>query len=507
MSNVLLEMRGIRKSFGMTHVLHGIDLIIEEGKVYALAGENGAGKSTLCNILSGAYSPSEGVIIYKGREFKSLSIEMAKKELGIRMVHQELQILPMMTIAENVFIGDEISNKGFVNKKEMNNRTKHLLEEIGLNIEPTVLMQDIDIAGRQLVEILRAINGNAKLILLDEPTSSLSQSETSLLFDIIKKLKGQGISFVFVSHRLEELLEIGDTIMVMKDGNKVIELNAKETDEDEIVKNMVGRSFSDYYNREQKYKGKEILRLEHVTSLKNEKRNNAYNPTDISFSLKEGEVLGIAGLVGAGRTELIRTLFGDLKMASGKIFVNGQEVKINNSSDALQYGMAWITEDRKQGGLILEDTVEANTSLVVLKKLVNKLLINDKKVREIANEYIQVLRIKTEGPEQIVSNLSGGNQQKVVLAKWLVANPQILVMDEPTRGVDVGAKTEIYKLINQLTESGMAVILISSELHEVMGMADRMIVMYEGKITGELSREEYTEETIMQYATGRTKSE
>lgn len=354
-----------------------------------------------------------------------------------------------------------------------------------------------------MVEIARGINGNAKLIILDEPTSSLSQAENEKLFAIIRKLKAKGISFLFISHRLEEILEISDRVIVLKDGKKVAELDAKSTNPDEIIKNMVGRNYDDYYNRQRTFEGEEILRLEHITS-EPVTQGSAYTPTDISFSLHEGEVLGIAGLVGAGRTELIRTIFGDMKKLEGSIFIHGKEAVIHDSADALKLGMAWVTEDRKTQGVILRDTISMNMSLVVLRSMAKSFLIDDRKVRNLAQEYIEMLHIKTTGPDQRVMNLSGGNQQKVVLGKWLAAKPRILVLDEPTRGIDVGAKAEIYKLINQLTAEGIAVLMISSELPEVMGMSDRILVMYEGRITGELTREEYTEELVMQYATGRS---
>ncbi len=502
--DALLKIKNIGKFYGPVSVLEGVDWEIEPGKIYALAGENGAGKSTLCNIISGAILPSHGKLNYDGNDYDSFDIKTAKEEVGIRMVHQELQVLPLMTIMENVFIGNEITHFGFVDKKTMNQKASQMLESVGLSLDPTTKVKDVEIAGRQLIEIARGINGHAKLVILDEPTSSLSSTEVNTLFQIMRRLKDQGISFIFISHRLEEALEIADTIIILKDGKKVAELAASETNQEEIIKYMVGRNYDDYYNRVRTFKGEEVLRVENLTT-EAPRQHSAYMPQNVSFSLEQGEVLGIAGLVGAGRTELIRTIFGDMKAVQSRILLDGKEVKIRNSNDALKLGLAWVTEDRKQQGLILTASIKDNVSLVVLKNFVKSMLIRDDKIRDLANEYIGTLQIRTTGPEQVTGNLSGGNQQKVVLGKWLAANPRILVLDEPTRGIDVGAKAEIYKLINQLTSEGIAVILISSELPEIIGMSDRMLVMYEGRITGELKREEFTEELVMQYAIGRSK--
>ena len=503
--NTILELKNISKSFGPVKVLEGIDMTIEPGKVYVLAGENGAGKSTLCNIISGSLEPSGGSIIFGGKEHSRLTIDEAKNEIGVRMVHQELQVIPMMTIMENVFIGNEIQKHGIVDKKEMNRQTSELLKRVRLNLPPDTLLKDIEISGRQMVEIARAINGKANLIILDEPTSSLSQAENESLFEIIRNLKATGISFIFISHRLEEAFAIGDEILVLKDGKKVVTLDAKKTNADEIIRYMVGRTYDDYYNRVRSCHGAEVLRVENICATK-EAHSNAYAPRNVSFHVEAGEVLGISGLVGAGRTELIRAIFGDMKRDAGDVLIDGKKVQIHDSADALKYGMAWVTEDRKAQGVILSANLADNISLVVLRSLAGRLFINDKKVAELADSYIDKLRIKAFDREQLVGELSGGNQQKVVLAKWLASKPRILVLDEPTRGIDVGAKAEIYKLINQLTAEGIAVIMISSELPEVMGMSDRIIVMYEGRITGELTRDAFNEETIMKFATGRSVS-
>lgn len=503
--HTLLELCGIGKSFSGVSVLKGVDLQIEPGKVYSLAGENGAGKSTLCNLITGALEPSCGFFRTKNGEFTCLTVEQAKN-MGIRMVHQELQVLPDMSIAENIFVGDEIQKKGWIQKQEMYTRTRELLELVGLDLNPSTPLRLIDIAARQLIEIARASKGEARLIILDEPTSSLSDKEVGRLFDIIKKYKANGTAFLFISHRIEELMEISDEIVILKDGGLVARLDPRAATEEEIVAKMVGRNYTDYYNRKREFFGCEVLRVENLSGVHTKSFSNAYTPQNISFSLSEGEVLGIAGLVGAGRTELVRLLFGqDLKTDDSRIYLYGEKTELRHTKDALDKGMVWVTEDRKKEGIILDFSIQSNIVIPILKKLQTRFFMNAKKEKQVAKEYMELLHIKATGRGQKLKYLSGGNQQKVVMAKWLATKPRIMVLDEPTRGIDVGAKAEIYKLINRLTSEGIAVILISSELPEVMGMSDRILVMYEGELVGELSREEFSEEGIMMYATGRRK--
>ena len=502
MAEYRLEMKGICKSFPGVKALDGINLRVRPGTVHALMGENGAGKSTLMKCLFGIYKMDEGEIYLDGEKMTILNPDDALHK-GLAMVHQELQILPLMNVEENIFIGEESSRRGFVNKKEMRKRSLELLEMVGLNAQPETKVAEIEIAGRQLLEIARAINHNARIIILDEPTSSLSQAEIRKFFTIIKKLKEQGVSFIFISHRLEEVFELADKIIVLKDGEKVAELNTEETNEKEVIRLMVGREYSDFYQRERKCHGDVCLELKDISGVKEGMLNNAYIPQHVSLKVEEGEVLGIAGLVGAGRTELVRMIFGEMPIGSGEIFVQGEKVQIKSSRDAIKLGMAWVTEDRKQEGLILEDTLVRNLSLPTVHKHRKAGIIDDNFLTKMSEKYIQKLKVKTTGGLQKAKNLSGGNQQKIVLGKWLSTNPKILILDEPTRGIDVGAKAEIYKLINELTAQGMAIVLISSELPEVMGMSDRLLIMYEGRVTGQLLKEEYTEERVMEYATGR----
>ena len=505
MRETIIELKNISKSFGDVRVIEGIDFKIETGKVYALAGENGAGKSTLCNIISGSLAPSGGSLYYQGKEYKEFSITQAK-QIGIKMVHQELQVLPLMSIYENIFLGEETRKMGFVDKKSMKDRTRELLKMVGLSVSPETRVEELEIAGRQLVEIARALNHNARLIILDEPTSSLTSNEIEGFFNVVRNLRKQGVAFIFITHRMEEIFELADEILVLKDGQKVAQSEASEMTESRLIELMVGRSYSDYYKRKRTFFGKEVLRVEHLSSKKTGVYRNAYMPHDISFSLSEGEVLGISGLVGAGRTELVRTIFGELETGSGVVYVNDKKVHIKNSKQAIALGMAWITENRKEEGLILDASIETNIALTTLNRFLKGPFINDRYHIQDAEKYIDMLKVKTTGRNQIVKRLSGGNQQKIVVGKWLSTNPKILIMDEPTRGIDVGAKVQIYELINRLTAEGMAILLISSELPEVMGMSDRILVMYEGRITGEVKREEFSETAIMEYATGRNRT-
>ncbi|GFI02931.1 xylose import ATP-binding protein XylG [Lachnospiraceae bacterium] len=502
MKQVILEVKKISKSFSRIAVLQDISMCIEKGSVVTLVGENGAGKSTLCKIIAGIYEPDEGKIVLEEREYSKISVEEAKKA-GIRMVHQELLVLPKMTIMENIFVGDEVKKGVVLDKREMESRTRKLLEMVGLEFAPDTKVAKLDIAARQLIEIARALNGNAKVIILDEPTSSLSDSEIDKLFSIINRLKMQGVSFLFISHRMKEILEISDEVVVLRDGALVKVLKGSQTSETEIVKLMVGRDYDNYYHRERSCFGGEALRVEEMTGIDKGGIRSAYTPENVSFTLHEGEVLGLAGLVGAGRTELVRLLFGEDVCKHGKIYVKGKRADIKNCKAAMGLGMAWLTEDRKNEGLILKFPVVDNMVLPNLKRITRHGLVQKKKALDVYETFVRMLKIKVTEPEQKVMYLSGGNQQKVILAKWLAGEPDILVLDEPTRGIDVGAKAEIYKLINELTAKGIAILLISSELPEIMGMSDRILVMYEGKISAEIQREEFSEERIMAAAVGR----
>lgn len=503
MDKVILKLQGIGKSFASVRVLSDISMEIKEGHVVTLMGENGAGKSTLCKIIAGNYHADSGTMEIDGQAFNDISIDKAR-EMGIRMVHQELLVLPKMTIMENIFVGNETSSHGFLDSREMREQTKALLDMVGLDFAPETRVSSLDIAARQLVEIARALRGNAKIIILDEPTSSLSDTEIRKLFDIVNNLKRQGVTFIFISHRMQEILEISDEVFVLKDGELVAELLADQTSEDEIVRLMVGRNYDDYYHRKRTCFGEEVLRVEHMSGIDSGGIRSAYTPEDISFSLHQGEILGLSGLVGAGRTELVRLIFGeDPQKKGGKLMVFGKEAHIRNSKEAMDLGMVWLTEDRKNEGLILKFSIRHNIALPNLKALCRHGLIRKGREKDMCQRFMKALNVKATGPDQNTMFLSGGNQQKVILAKWLAREPKIIIMDEPTRGIDVGAKAEIYKLMNELTAKGTAILLISSELPEIMGMSDRILVMHEGKVTGRIDREEFSEERIMVAAVGR----
>ena len=505
MENAVLQMEHISKSFATVAVLKDINLSIQRGHVVTLVGENGAGKSTLCKIIAGNLMPDTGTLTIDGRTYESLDIDQAKR-LGIRMVHQELLVLPKMTIQENLFIGSELSAGLFLDKAQMDRRARELLELVGLSVDPETKVSEIDIAAKQLVEIARALSADAGIIILDEPTSSLSDKEIDKLFAVVNRLKERGVTFIFVSHRMKEVLRISDEIFVLKDGELVTELDAREATEELIVKHMVGRNYDDYYHRKRTFFGAEAMRLENVGGVEDKESRGAYTPRGVSLSLYEGEVLGIAGLVGAGRTELIRLIFGEDEKAPGsRVFIFGKEARIRSSKDAMRQGLAWVTEDRKSEGLILKFPISDNIALPNLGRLTPKLFVDRKKERELCETFIKSLSIRTTGTGQRAMYLSGGNQQKVVLAKWLATQPKILILDEPTRGIDVAAKAEGYKLINELSAQGIAILLISSETPEIMGMSDRILVMHEGTITGEFAREEFSEEGIIAAAIGRKK--
>lgn len=499
----IIKLKDINKSFSGVPVLSDIDITFEKGKIYGLVGENGAGKTTLSRIILGELSPDSGTIFLDGKNKESLSIKETR-QAGIRMVHQELKIIPQLSITENVFIGDEILKGPFVDMRAMNAKTQELLDRVGLNLNPRTKVGILNIASRQLVEICHAINTEVRFLILDEPTSSLSKQEIEKLFNIMRDLRDQGITIIFITHRLQEIIRITQEVVVMKDGCITTVMSVKEATEEKIVKEMVGRNYEDYYNRVRNVHGDEVLRVENFTGIPSKKAKTAFNPISVSFKLHEGEVLGLAGLVGAGRTELVKMIYGEYEREkNGRIFINNQEASINNPSDALNYSMAWITEDRKKDGLILKFSIKDNIAIQNISQLMHGMFVDNNKECNLADEFISKLNIKTIGRSQKTVYLSGGNQQKVLLAKWLASNPTIIIMDEPTKGVDVGAKAEIYKIINDLTSSGIGILLISSEMPELIGMSDRIIVISEGKITGEFLREEFDEEAIMSCVSGK----
>jgi inositol transport system ATP-binding protein len=494
----ILEMEGISKEFPGVKALSNVNFKVKKGSVHALMGENGAGKSTLMKILGGIYRQDAGSIKLNGQkvEFMNPSDSLNK---GISMIHQELSPIYYMTVAENIYLGREPMIASFwVDEKKLNRNAKKLLESLELNIEPTARMKDLSIAQMQLVEIAKAISYNSDIIIMDEPTSAITEREVGHLFSIIRSLTSKGIAIIYISHKLDEIFEIADEVTVLRDGQYVDTKYVKDTTRQELVSMMVGRELTQLFPKKKVDIGEKILEVKNL-SYKKKFRN-------ISFEVKRGEILGIAGLMGAGRSEVMECIFGLVKPDEGEVLINGKKVDIKSPEDAKKNGLAFITEDRKLTGLFLPHSVKDNMIAASIDNYTNGIFINDRKINDTCERQKELLRVKTPSLDQKVRNLSGGNQQKVLIAKWLLTDAEILILDEPTRGVDVGAKSEIHSLMGELAESGKAIIMISSELPEILGMSDRIIVMHEGNITGELSREEADQDTIMKYATGLVKA-
>lgn len=498
MSDVLLEMRDITKRFPGVLALDKVKLEVRYGEVHCLVGENGAGKSTLMKILAGAVPMDSGQIFLEGQPIQITSPYHAQ-QLGISMIYQEFNLIPYLSVAENIFLGREprIPKTPFIDWKRMYAEAQEVLERVGLKLDVRLPVAELSIAQQQMVEIAKALSIQAKIIVMDEPSATLTDHELKTLFELIRTLKRQNMGIIYISHRLEELYEIGNRVTVMRDGQYVGTHDVCDVTREDVIKMMVGRELTEEYPKVVLPRGKERLRVERLT------RKGAFY--DISFSVHAGEIVGLTGLVGAGRTEVARAIFGADPIDSGKIFVDGQEVKIRSPQEAIKNGIGLLTEDRKNQGLVLGMTIRENTTLANLKEITKGIFLNLSKERQVAENYVHDLQIRTPSIEQIAQNLSGGNQQKVVLAKWLFTQSRILIFDEPTRGIDVGAKSEIFKLMNHLLEQGVAILMISSELPEVLGMCDRILVMHEGHLVGELSREEATQEKIMQFATGYKK--
>jgi ABC-type sugar transport system ATPase subunit len=485
-----LEMKGITKQFPGVLALDDIDFSVDLGKVIALVGENGAGKSTLMKILSGILDKNKGEIFIQGKKV-NIDGPLSAKKLGISVIYQEIMDIPNMNIAENIFVGREIKSGLLADKKEMHRQAKELISRVELDVDTNTRVADLSIAQRQMLEVAKALSMNAKIIIMDEPTSSLTNTESEVLFEIINKLREDNVAIIYISHRMNEITRLADEVAVLRDGLMVGKLSKEEIDEQRIISMMVGREINDIFAKEEA----------EITDIALEVKNlNTDFLKDINFNVRKGEILGFAGLVGAGRSEVMRAIFGIDNKDSGEIYINGKKVEIRSTVDALKHGMGLVPENRKEEGLVLGMSVRGNVSLAELKKISKYDFINKKKEEELAEKYINELKVRTPSQEQLVQNLSGGNQQKVVISKWMATNPDILILDEPTRGVDVGAKKEIHMLMSQLAKKGVAVIMISSELPEILGMSDRIIVMHEGRIKGELNRENASQESIMKLA-------
>ena len=488
-------MEKITKTFPGMKALDGVRFSLARGEVCALIGENGAGKSTLMKILAGEYQPDGGSILLEGREVRIDTPSHANR-LGISMIHQELALIPELTIGQNIFLGCEPPSKipFKIDWKRLYQDADRLLKRLNLPVAPQTLVADLSISQQQLVEVAKALSLRANIIVMDEPTSALTDSETQTLLQLIKELKSQGISIIYISHRMEEVYRIADSVTILRDGRLVGASSIKEITTDQIIHKMVGRDLKEICHVDRNMSGREIL------SVKSMRRGDQLK--DLNFTLKRGEILGLAGLVGSGRSELARALFGIDRVDGGEVLMEGRLLKKRAPCHSVEAGLAFVPENRKEEGLFLNMSVEENITITILKEISRFLFLRHGKVRNIAESYLKKLSIKTANLRQKIQNLSGGNQQKVVIAKWLIRSPKVLILDEPTRGIDVGAKAEIYKLMFQLAESGIGIIMISSELPEILRMSDRILVMCEGKITANLKRQEATQDSIMKYAVG-----
>ncbi len=489
-----VEMKGINKSFGTNQVLKDAGFVLKDGEVHALMGENGAGKSTLMKILTGVYTKDSGTVIVDGEEVSYKNPQEAEKA-GIVFIYQELNVLFDLTVEENLFMGKEITKKfGICDKKAMRVKAQEIMDKMGVNIPVDAVMSDLSVGQQQMVEICKALMVDAKVLIMDEPTAALTQSETEVLFEVIQSLRKKGVSIVYISHRMEEIFELCDRITILRDGSYIGTREIKDVNMDDIVQMMIGREIGERYPARDVKIGDEVLKVEGLTKHKVFK--------DVNFSVRAGEVLGVSGLMGAGRTEIMQAIFGNLPYESGKIFIEGNEVKIKNPRQAIAAGIGFITEDRKTEGLLLEKSIAENIVIANLGKVSKNSVLSKDKQEELVKKGIEEFRVKCFGPEHECNNLSGGNQQKVVLAKWIYTDPKILILDEPTRGVDIGAKKEIYSVINDLAAKGVAVIMVSSELPEVLGMSDRIMVIREGEVRGILDGKDADQAKIMTLATG-----
>lgn len=495
-SEIILEMKHIEKSFPGVKALNGAQLILRKGEVHALIGENGAGKSTLMKILLGIYQQDSGEILYHGKPVSFRSPHDAL-QAGISMIHQEISLIPTVSVAENIWIGREsrFTRAGIISTRRRNQEAQALLDRLGIEIDARHTVRDLNVANMQLVELARAVSYQSDIIIMDEPTSSLSDKEIELLYRIIRELSQAGTAIIFISHKLEEIFKICSHVTVMRDGQYISDHPTSEITQAELVTKIAGREIKDLFPKEETTPGEVALEVRNLCSGKTFR--------DVSFSVRSGEILGFCGLVGAGRTEIMRTVFGIDKLESGEIFVHGKKVQIGSPKDAIANGIAMVTEDRHRSGIIAGLSLKYNISLAYLSTICNRLtFINQKSEEQDAEEMVQRLAVHAASLNQVIGSLSGGNQQKAIVARWLLSKPKVLILDEPTRGIDVGSKSEIHRLISHLAAEGMAVIMISSELPEILGMSDRIIVVRDGRLVGEFQRGDADQETLIQRAFG-----
>ncbi|MFH1939873.1 MAG: sugar ABC transporter ATP-binding protein [bacterium] len=495
MNSCILEMKGIKKYFYGVKALDGVDFKIRNGEVHALIGENGAGKSTLVKILAGVHQPTAGTIILNDKPVQFPSPQVSQ-QAGISAIHQEATMFLELSIAENIFMGHHIRNKsnGLLSWKEMKSKTQTLLDKLELGIHPDTKVKNLSVAQRHMVEIAKALSLNAKIVIMDEPTSALTLKEVEYLYKIIKKLKSEGKAIIFISHKFDEVFEIADYFTVLRDGKYIGEGRMTDVTIDKVIQMVIGRSLEQMYPKLEVEQGDIILKVENLTKIGLFK--------NVSFELRKGEILGFFGLVGAGRSEVMQTIFGIDSKTSGEVFIDGEKVYITNPSDAMNFGLAYLPEDRQIQGAILAMNIRENITLPIIDRISRHIFLDRNREFEITDEYGKHIEIRASGWEQLVEDLSGGNQQKVVLAKWIATKPRILIMDEPTKGIDVATKATVHNFISDLTKQGIAVILISSELPEILGMSNNIIVMHEGVVTAKFTREESNSEKIIKAAIG-----
>jgi len=491
----IIEMNDIYKSFYHVRVLSGVSFNLFPGEIHALMGENGAGKSTLIKILTGIYKKDKGSIFYKGNETVFKGPKEAERA-GISIIHQELNIIPDLTVTDNFFLGKEKTYKRtpFIKTKEMIAKTEETLKSLGIQLDPNKLMAECSVGEQQMVEIARAVSEKSEVLIMDEPTAALTEREIKTLFKVMDQLRNQGVAIIYISHRMEEIFQMCDRITVLRDGKSIGTKQVKETNFEEIVKMMVGRELGERFPDRTVTPGEVCFKVENL--------NVDERIKNINFEVRRGEILGVAGLMGAGRTEIMEGIFGVRKGVKGTLYIDGKKLSVKGPRESIKHGIGFVTEDRKGDGLVLELSVKENVILPNFSRVSSKGFLQKKREESFVDELIKKLSIKTAGRDQIVKSLSGGNQQKVVVGKWLGIEPKVLILDEPTRGVDVGAKKEIYEIMNELTEHGVAIIMVSSELPEILGMSDRIMVIHEGKITAIIDRKEATQEKIMVAATG-----
>ena len=497
MNNCILEMKGIKKYFYGVKALDGVDFKIRTGEVHALIGENGAGKSTLVKILAGVHQPTAGLIMLNDKPIQFQSPQISQ-QAGISAIHQEATMFSELSIAENIFMGHHIRNKsnGLLSWKEMKSKTQILLNKLEMDIHPDTKVKNLSVAQRHMVEIAKALSLNAKIVIMDEPTSALTLKEVEYLYKIIQKLRSEGKAIIFISHKFDEVFEIADYFTVLRDGKYIGEGRIADVSINKIIQMVIGRSLEQMYPKLDAEQGDNVLMVNNLTKVGIFK--------NVSFKLHKGEILGFFGLVGAGRSEVMQTIFGINSKTSGEIFINGEKVNIASPSDAMNYGIAYLPEDRQLQGAILAMNIKENITLPIIDRISKHLFLDRNREFEITDEYGKLIEIKASNWDQLVENLSGGNQQKVVLAKWITTQPKILIMDEPTKGIDVATKATVHNFISDLAKEGIAIILISSELPEILGMSNNIIVMHEGVVTAKFAREEASSEKIIKAAIGNT---